>query len=117
MTHWRVGLALCALASLPVMTAQRVTLWQVEGRVWAEAAQQAPTQVKARLNVGYHAHVSGQRRQAEEAYRQALMLADLRRDQVGCRIAAYNLGVLARDEGRWQEVMRWGEYPCHERPR
>jgi hypothetical protein len=114
MTHWMVGLALCALASLPLVTTQRVALWQSEARVWAAAAARAPTHARPRLQVGYHAHVGGQRRQAEAEYRHGLRLAYARHDRTGCRIAVHNLGVLASDEGRWQDAAQWGEYACPE---
>lgn len=107
-----VGLALVWLASLPLITQTRVTVWQHERQLWAEAAARYPRHLRPRLLLGVLAHHRDQWPEAEAHYRAALALTDLRPFTAGCQIAQMNLGILLLRQRRVEDAAAIVGYPC-----
>ena len=108
------GLALIGLASLPLLTAQRVGQWQDESTLWWQAAEASPQSVRPWVQLGYLAHVEGRWDTAEWYYRRAVWSWQERPwvDRGGCVMAMENLTLLALQRARWQEAAQWGSERC-----
>lgn len=110
MARWIAGLAL--LASLPILTAQRVGMWQDETRLWQQAADASPGNLRPRVQLGVLAHRARRFDFAEWHYRRALTLSRLSHERAGCQLVAENLTLLALQTARWQDAEEWGRYTC-----
>lgn len=103
------------LASLALVTFQRVPVWTDEFTVWESAAEWAPLKVRPVAELGRLSHLAGDLDAAESYYTQAIRNYDRGRpahERVGCRAAALNLSTLLQTQGRWTESDYWGGYPC-----
>lgn len=62
--------------ALAVSTATRVWTFSEEGRLWADAVQQAPEKPRVWANLGRQAALRGDRAQAQFAYERAIRLGE-----------------------------------------
>lgn len=114
----RAGAALVGiwLVSLPLVTWQRLPIWQDEARLWRDAAWWAPAKVRPVVNLGSLAQAAGQPI-ARAYYTHALeLIANPDRPwferREGCVIVTRNLALEALQQHRWAEAIEWGGHAC-----
>ena len=94
---------------LALTTMTRVSTWQDERRLWAEAALQSPLKPRPWLNLGRQWHLAGDLEQAAVTYRHAADVAasparspDERR--IGLAYAEHNLASVLIAQQQWGEA-------------
>jgi tetratricopeptide (TPR) repeat protein len=88
MLTWTRCLVLLWLVSVPVLTWQRVHVWQSEKALWAEALRASPLKPRPWINYGRTVELAGDLDGAERAYREAISLSfDPRRHPLQQRFA------------------------------
>lgn len=98
------------LLAWAVLTACRVPVWHDDGRLWCDAAQQAPHKPRALLNCGVETVKAGAPDVGLTLYRRARAEADRRPDLYERRFtwaaATTNEALLLCNAGRWAEAQR-----------
>lgn len=95
-----------------ILTAQRVILWTDDGRLWADAVQQAPLKPRPWLHLGASVALQGDTARATRLFHFARGLArspERSRDEqvIGQAAAEVNLALLAARDGRLQDARNW----------
>ncbi len=76
---------------------------------WARARGEARLLARAATNLASVVHLRGKDSLAASLYASALTVFQGLEDPVGVARSCHNLGVLAREAGRWHEASSWGE--------
>ncbi|MFN8645477.1 MAG: tetratricopeptide repeat protein [Gemmatimonadales bacterium] len=76
---------------------------------WARARGEARLLARAATNLASVVHLRGKESLAASLYANALTVFQGLDDPVGVARTCHNLGVLAREAGRWREASSWGE--------
>lgn len=108
MTSLRACLPMLWLACLPVLADARAEVWSDEHALWQGAAWWSPQKVRPWVQLGEIAYRQGDLAQSAEYFDHAITVYDTAKrpafEQVGCRIAVHNLGVVLMQQGLFREA-------------
>lgn len=113
--HWRAGLLILWVVSLPILSALRVENWSDERSLWESAAFFAPYKLRPEMQAALAAAEQGDEDRAIQGYLTAIALWERGRpphERVGCEIAARNLSTLYARRFQFAAADQWGSYRC-----